>query len=135
MEQSPTSPEKQADFESWRSSISRLATMENVYMKLSGGFSEIADQDPSHPWPVSKLLERTRPWIDHVFSSFSPRRIMFGSDWPVCNVRGPGDNLAWGHWRDFVEAFLEEKGLSGEERDMIWFGTAVKAYNLELDEN
>jgi len=130
MEQDSTDKAKEGDFESWKAAISSLAPHENVYMKLSGGFSEIADQDPSNPWPVPKVVERIRPWLDHVFDCFTSQRIMFGSDWPVCNVRGPGDGLAWSHWRDVIEFALEERKLSASERDRIWFGTAAEAYRL-----
>lgn len=110
----------------------RLGACDKVYMKLSGGFSEIADQDPARPWPVAKLVERMRPWLGHVFQLFTPQRIMFGSDWPVCNVRGPGDNKAWKHWRAVVEASLEEQGFSDQEKDRIWYGTAAEIYKLEI---
>jgi L-rhamnono-1,4-lactonase len=58
---------------------------------------------------------------------------MFGSDWPVCNVRGPGDAKAWKHWRAVVEALLKEQGLSDQEKDRIWYGTAEEAYKLEKE--
>lgn len=123
--------EAQPSFELWKASIARLSACEKTYMKLSGGFSEIADQDQSKPWPISELVERMRPWVDHVFLWFTPQRVMFGSDWPVCNVRGPGDAKSWRHWRAVIEALLEKQGLSDREKDTIWYGTAVEAYNLE----
>jgi L-rhamnono-1,4-lactonase len=55
---------------------------------------------------------------------------MFGSDWPVCNVRGPGNELSWVHWRRVVEAILEHYNLSGEEKQRFWSETAVEAYRL-----
>ncbi|KAE9976403.1 hypothetical protein BLS_002072 [Venturia inaequalis] len=126
-------PDTKALFELWKLSITRLAACEKTYMKLSGAFSEIADQDPNHPWPVSKIVERIRPWLEHVLQTFTPQRIMFGSDWPVCNVRGPGDAKSWGHWRSVVEASLEEQGLSELQKDRIWYGTAEEVYKLEKE--
>lgn len=131
MEQSPTTNESKADnFERWKVAISRFAKQEKVYMKLSGAFSEIADQDPETPLTVLFIVERMKPWLDHVFSEFGPARIMFGSDWPVCNVRGPGDAKSWGHWVEVVEEYLQTRGLLKDEMDRVWYGTAVEAYKL-----
>ena len=131
MEQLPVTSEKKQEFERWKAAICRLAQQEKVYMKLSGGFSEIAEQDPVNPWPIPKLVKRLRPWMDHLFACFPPHRLMFGSDWPVCNVRGPGDALAWTHWRQVMEMILNERNMSKEEQDKIWLGTAVEAYKLD----
>ncbi|TID26617.1 hypothetical protein E6O75_ATG01110 [Venturia nashicola] len=133
MEHSLDNPETKALFDLWKVSITRLAACEKTYMKLSGAFSEIADQDPDHPWPVSKVVERIRPWLEHVLQTFTAQRIMFGSDWPVCNVRGPGDSKSWGHWRNIVEALLKEQGLSEQEKDRIWYRTAEEVYKLEKE--
>lgn len=57
---------------------------------------------------------------------------MFGSDWPVCNVRGPGDQKSWNLWRAVVELALDRYKLSDEARDRIWYGTAVEAYHLDV---
>ncbi|QDS70959.1 hypothetical protein FKW77_007192 [Venturia effusa] len=134
MEHPPAeNPKAHARFESWKTSITRLAACQKTYMKLSGAFSEMADQDPDHPWPVSKVVQRIRPWVAHVIAEFSPQRIMFGSDWPVCNVRGPGDAKSWRHWRDVVESLLQEQGLSEKQMDRVWYGTAEEAYKLEKE--
>jgi len=132
MEQAPTTNKtKKRDFERWKLVISRFAKHEKVYMKLSGAFSEIADQDPENPLSLSIVLERMKPWLDHVFSEFGPGRIMFGSDWPVCNVRGPGDAKSWGHWVEVVDQFMQTRGFSKGNMDRVWFGTGVEAYRLQ----
>lgn len=100
-------------------------------MKLSGAFSEIADQDPGDPLSVADVLDRMRPWLDHVFDAFGPWRIMFGSDWPVCNVRGPGDVKSWSLWVQVVDQILLERNLSEVERNRVWYGTAIEAYKLD----
>jgi L-rhamnono-1,4-lactonase len=110
----------------------RLAAIPNVYMKLSGVFSEIGDQPTDKPWPVSDIVDRTLPWTDHVLDCFKPTRLMFGSDWPVCNVRGPGDELSWRHWRQVVANLMRLKQLDQKDKDLVWFGTAQEAYRLDL---
>ncbi|KAF4545628.1 Amidohydrolase [Lasiodiplodia theobromae] len=130
MEQHPTTPAQRDAFDRWSAAIRRAARSPHTYMKLSGAFSEIADQDPSAPWTPERVLERMKPWLDVLFSAFPPERIMFGSDWPVCNVRGPGDARAWSCWAAAVEKILDAYGLTEEQRDRVWYGTAVEAYRL-----
>merc|ERR1711939_1295054 len=99
MEQDPQETERtREDFRRWQAAISRMAKEDRIYMKLSGAFSELMDQDPCKPLDVDTIVQRIQPWTDHVFHEFGPWRIMFGSDWPVCNVRGPGDERSWSLW-------------------------------------
>ena len=133
MEQDPdTNEETVNDFMRWRNAISRMAKQENVYMKLSGAFSELGDQTPEHPMNPTSVVERVWPWVDHVFNEFGPWRIMFGSDWPVCNVRGPGDAKTWSLWVEVVHKILQARSLSEDERNRVWRDTAIEAYRLDL---
>jgi L-rhamnono-1,4-lactonase len=133
MEQEVNATEQtQVDFDRWKTAVTRMAKQEKVYMKLSGAFSEIADQDSQNPFPVEDIVKRTSPWLDHIFVEFSPWRIMFGSDWPVCNVRGPGDKKSWSLWVDVVAEVMRVRDLSAVEKDRIWRGTAIEAYRLGL---
>lgn len=63
---------------------------------------------------------------------------MYGSDWPVCNVGlgGSGNDGGQGHWRewlDVVESLLDEVGVGEEEREWVWWKTAVEAYGVKID--
>ena len=120
------------DFVEWKDSIQQMASFPGTYMKLSGAFSELPPQEPGKPADIDDLVMHMMPWIRVVLSAFGPERIMFGSDWPVCNVEGPGTELSWGHWHDVVTATLEAEGLTDEEKGLIWSGTAVKAYNIPV---
>lgn len=117
-------------FEEWRDAVSRIAAHESTYIKLSGAFSELPDAVLRSS--MVEMAACIKPWIEHVLSVFGPRRIMFGSDWPVCNVRGPRGEESWSVWREVVQIALgdPELGLSEEERDWIWYGTAVEAYRI-----
>ncbi|CVK89925.1 hypothetical protein FPRO06_05423 [Fusarium proliferatum] len=112
-------------FHAWRTAVYTLSKDSHVYMKLSGGFSEMPDslrnQDPNH------IFEATLAWLGIVLATFGPSRIMFGSDWPVCTANT--DN-AWPRWRSIVERMCWMATLSDEERAMIFGGTAKKAYGL-----
>lgn len=101
-------------------------------MKLSGAFSELfpltSDSEPD----ISEITNRLQPWTDVVFDAFGAERIMFGSDWPVCNIGGGGNSVSWNRWIRVVESILEKKGLTEEQKQGVWGQVAVKAYGLSL---
>ena len=99
----------------WRKNLCELARRPNVYCKLSGVVTE-ADW---RTWTPAQL----RPYFDAAIEAFSPRRLMFGSDWPVCLVAS--DYARWVRCvRDYTAA------LSTAEQERIFGGTAIEAYNL-----
>ncbi|KAJ6151453.1 hypothetical protein N7470_007050 [Penicillium chermesinum] len=61
---------------------------EKTYMKLSGLFSELPPLSPDVDLDIPALIARLSPWTNVIFDVFGPDRIMFGSDWPVCNIGG-----------------------------------------------
>ena len=117
-------------FVDWKDSILQMASFPGTYVKLSGAFSELPPQSSGQPADIDSLVVHLKPWIEVLLSAFGPERIMFGSDWPVCNVEGPGTELSWKHWHDVVTAVLEAENLTDAEKSMIWSGTAAKAYNI-----
>lgn len=118
------------EFIAWSGFIKCVAAHKRTYMKLSGMFSELPQQDEDNPVDVTALVQKTKPWVDVVFQAFGPSRIMFGSDWPVCNVGGPGTAKSWDHWYDLVDAILTSENCSNEDRAQVWAGTAKEAYNV-----
>jgi L-fuconolactonase len=106
---------KDRQLEPWRSALSELARRENVYCKLSGMVTE-ADWSS---WNEKDL----QPYFDVVLEAFGPRRIMFGSDWPVVLVAS-----SYKRWADTVRRMI--RSLSTEEQNWIMFRTAVEAYWL-----
>jgi L-fuconolactonase len=99
----------------WRENIRELARRENVYCKLSGMVTE-ADWNT---WTENDL----RPFIDIVLEYFGPRRLMFGSDWPVSLLACP-----YKKWIEVVER--STASLSRSEQDLLFGGTAKEAYRL-----
>jgi L-fuconolactonase len=99
----------------WREHMWELARRENVYCKLSGMVTE-ADWNT---WTEKDL----HPFIDGVLECFGPKRLMFGSDWPVSLLACTYDN-----WIDVVER--STVSLSSSERDRLFGGTAKEAYRL-----
>lgn len=125
----PSHPE----FLEWKALITKMALASTeTYMKLSGAFSELlpltADSEPD----VAELVDCLQPWTDAAFDAFGAGRIMFGSDWPVCNIGGGGNDVSWKRWQKVVEAVLDRRGLSEEQKQGVWGGVAVKAYGVEI---
>jgi L-fuconolactonase len=65
-------------FTQWKKHIELIAKHENVHCKISGLVTEV----DYHSWQQTDFL----PYIDIVVNAFGTKRIMFGSDWPVCLV-------------------------------------------------
>jgi L-fuconolactonase len=78
----------------------------------------VTEADPQRWTPA--LLQ---PYIDVVLAAFGPRRIMYGSDWPV--VLLAGDYERW--YRTVTVAISK---LSKPEQDRIMGETAREAYGI-----
>jgi L-fuconolactonase len=101
--------------EPWRKNISALAERENLYCKVSG---MVTEADWSN-WKQADL----QPYWDAVLAAFGPRRLMFGSDWPVCLVAS-----SYAKWCETVENWTRQ--MSQDERELIFGGTATEVYRL-----
>lgn len=122
---SNSDPVRGVDFMTWRAAMHELGQDEHTYVKFSGGFAEMDDSvDELSTNDIFKALEK---WFRVLLESFGPRRIMFGSDWPVCTINMSN---AWLRWRDVTVQLCQESGLTPEEQGMIFSGTARQAYNL-----
>ncbi len=62
-------------------------------------------------------------YLDVVFDCFGPRRLMIGSDWPVCTLAAPYAQTM-GIVTDYIKA------LSPHEQQMVLGGTARMAYRV-----
>ncbi|EYE93240.1 uncharacterized protein EURHEDRAFT_541953 [Aspergillus ruber CBS 135680] len=130
---SPESITTNPDFLEWKAFITAMAQHPKTYMKLSGGFSELPLLTPAPEPDIPSLVERLHPWTDVVFDAFGPGRVMFGSDWPVCNLGGGGNDVTWRRWKTLVEDILERRGLSEEQRRGIWGEVALEAYGIKTE--
>ena len=100
----------------WKENIRELARRPNVYCKISGMVTE-ADW---HAWSDESLF----PYIDVVLEAFTPKRLMFGSDWPVVTLASS--------YKRWAQAFrLAIAQLSATEQDWILSKTAAEAYRLD----
>ena len=105
------------EMQPWADKLRELASFENVVIKVSGLFTE-AD------WKNWKAADFW-PYLEHVTKVFTPSRMMFGSDWPVCLLAA-----TYRQSIDLMEQFT--KSFSDAERKDFWAGTANRTYNLKL---
>jgi L-fuconolactonase len=106
---------KDRQLEPWRTHLRELARRPNVYCKLSG----LTTEAHHTRWTLADL----EPYFQAALEAFSPGRLMFGSDWPVCTLAS-----SYSRWVETVQALTAP--LSPIERERIMGGTAVEAYRL-----
>ena len=126
----PDFAERGTEIDRWCQAILAMANCSHTYMKLSGAFSEL----PSELKSTTDIAAHLRPWLTYVLKCFGPDRVMFGSDWPVCNVGGPAGERSWAAWKDVVQLALRDPiyNLTDHDRQRILSGTAVEAYRLHV---
>ncbi|MEU4246579.1 amidohydrolase family protein [Amycolatopsis sp. NPDC026612] len=104
------------EWEPWASGVAALAGRENVVCKLSGLVTE-ADWSG---WEVAHL----RRYVDHVLEVFGPSRLLFGSDWPVCELAASYELV--------LDAAIALTGsLSDAERLAVFEHNARATYGLD----
>jgi L-fuconolactonase len=67
--------------------------------------------------------EDFEPYLDVVFEAFSSKRLMIGSDWPVCLTAGD-----YGSVMKIVQDYLV--GFSKEDQDAVLGDNAKRFYRL-----
>lgn len=101
-------------FDPWRAQIAGLAQFPNVTCKLSGLVTEAGNA-----WRPADL----RPYIEHLLATFGPRRLLWGSDWPVVNL-----TAEYARWFAIADEFTR---LAGDERAALFGGNAIRVYGIE----
>ena len=99
----------------WEKDIKSLSEFENVYCKISGMVTEAN----WNTWTSENL----RPYLDTVVKTFNTKRIMFGSDWPVCLLAA-----SYGNWLQTVQQYFSS--FSKNEQEDFFSGNAKQFYNL-----
>jgi L-fuconolactonase len=106
------------ELEPWAARIRELARRESVMCKVSG----LATESSWNHWD----LEQLRPYLDTVLEAFGPRRLMFGSDWPVCLIA-----TTYSRWHKTIEQWAQP--LTGDERTWLFGKSAATAYNIDIE--
>ena len=106
----------QEEFIQWKKGIYKLSKLENVYCKFSGIVTEACEK-----WTEQDL----KPYVDEILNLFTDKKIMWGSDWPVSNLRT--NYLGW-----YNSATNLTKELSLAERQNIFYNNAKRFYKLKI---
>jgi L-fuconolactonase len=103
----------------WEKGIRALAAFPNVFCKLSGLVTE-ADWTRWTPDDI-------RPYLDVAFNCFGARRLLAGSDWPVCTVAADYRRTI-----ALVDDYMNERPAA--ERDAVMGENAARLWRLHAGE-
>jgi L-fuconolactonase len=101
------------DIAKWRHDIQSVARGTNAVCKLSGLVTEAGSANPA----------QLAPSVDHLLDVFGPSRLMWGSDWPVCELV-----CSYEEWYQASEMLLVRLDEAG--REQIYSGTARATYGI-----
>lgn len=105
-----------ADDAGWRAGIETLSGFPNVACKISGITAYCA--------PGKATLETLKPYIEHCIECFGWDRVVWGSDWPVCNI-----NSSIRDWMAVSKAVVVHEDLGNQEK--LFRANADRLYGLE----
>ena len=102
--------------ESWQKEIQPFKELDHVYCKVSG---MVTEADWYH-WKESDFT----PYLDTILEVFGARRLVFGSDWPVCLLAAGYSEVV-----KLAEVYFER--LSANEKSQIFGGNAQDFYGIK----
>lgn len=108
-------PIKDRTMDGWAAPVAELAALPNVWCKLSGIVTVAAAG-----WTIEDLA----PYVEHALKTFTPARLVWGSDWPV--VLKASD---YRHWVDTTRTLLA--GLPAGDQRRILRDNAIAFYRLQ----
>jgi len=106
---------KDGFYDGWAALMFEIGKQKNVYCKLSGMITE-AD---FNTWTPAQII----PYMKLILYAFGWKKIMFGSDWPVCLVAGNYEKV-----KNLVTDFTANLGST--EQASIMGENALKFYNI-----
>jgi L-fuconolactonase len=101
-------------WEPWASAMKALAAQPNVVCKLSGLLTEAG------PRPTR---DAARCWCEHLLECFGPRRVLWGSDWPVLELAA-----SYRDWWDDTQRVLA--ALPAADRRAVLGDNACRIYGV-----
>jgi len=101
------------DLGGWKRDIAALAESSEIVCKVSGLVTEAGNAD------APTFLECT----DHLLETFGPQRLLWGSDWPVCELV-----CSYEDWRHTSGILFNT--LSFSEREQVNSAVARKTYGI-----
>ena len=106
----------------WRAALRDLAVLPHVVCKISGLATEtdFTDRRRLDSGDIGNMIE----CMDEALDAFGPERLLFGSDWPVCELAAPYQTVC-----GIAQAWASSR-LSESQQQAFWSGNAIKCYGL-----
>ena len=108
-------PVAEGETQPWADRLAAFAPLANAWCKVSGLVTE-ADWTTWQPASIA-------PYVDHALAVFGARRLLFGSDWPVCLLAASYEGVL-GLARETLAQ------LTDAERAAVFGGNAIEVYRL-----
>lgn len=106
---------REHEIEEWKKQLKPVASLPNVYCKISGMVTETY-------WKKWKR-EDFVPYMDTIVELFGTKRILYGSDWPVCTL-----SATYAETYGIVQNYFEK--FSVDEQDDFFGLNAKRFYQL-----
>ena len=102
-------------FDPWRENIRALAALPNVACKISG---VMAYAKPGHANAAA-----VRPFVEHCLEQFGWERVVWGGDWPVCNLTTDLPN-----WISVTRELVRHESAANQQK--LFHENAERIYGL-----
>lgn len=106
---------KGPEYDTWAKGITALARRKNVICKLSGVIKTCSE--------TGNKVEELKPLAKHVIQAFGPSRVIWASDWPVCEFKA-----SLKEWVETAHALTSD--LSSADQKKIFHDNAAKFYRI-----
>jgi L-fuconolactonase len=106
---------KTKEIKDWEKYIKLMAEHENVYCKVSG----MATEANWANWSKEDLI----PYLDIIVAHFGMKRIMYGSDWPVCLLA-----VSYERWLNFLKEYFSQ--FSQIEQEQFFSKNCERFYKI-----
>ena len=103
------------ELEPWSSQMRDLASLPNVFCKISG----VATEAQHDSWSIDDI----RPYVLHALDCFGEDRVVFGSDWPVATLA-----TTYTRWVETLDELTAD--WSDAARAKLWRENAIRFYRL-----
>ncbi|MFZ0745318.1 MAG: amidohydrolase [Terracidiphilus sp.] len=105
--------------DSWCAAIRDLAGLPNVACKISCVLAYCR--------PGNATVQAVRPWVEHCIQSFGWDRVVWGSDWPVCNIRS-----SLTAWVEISRQIVQS--VSEDEQAKLFQKNALRLYGVPVSQ-
>lgn len=99
----------------WRKYIRELAKFPNLACKISGVVAYCDRQNVT--------TGAIRPYLEHCIECFGWERVLFGGDWPVCNI-----TASLGQWMKIIKEIVAKESAANQEK--FFSKNAERIYRL-----